>query len=244
MLMTLCVIGAFWLFAAVAWFRTGRGMLNVLNISMSLGPLFLTLIWRSTARPNAASGLLQVRMNEFGCLECDLPEETVGAPDIQRLWRWIGPAIWIALAAIAIATGELPWIFGAALTLVVLGILAPLNAARKRELIRAESDPLGKRLILCAQERGIHVAPIRWNRVESLNVSEPLPGRLGRRRIVVRDRGFLSTSLIDAEVDCTERQAAELWNRAMGWITAQRIHLPSECSRRRSAGRRLRSGRD
>jgi hypothetical protein len=76
----------------------------VVLICASAVPLALMLAWRFSARRNAPGrGFVQCRFNSFGCLQCDLPEQTVGAADPQRILKWVIPAGVIALMLFCLA---------------------------------------------------------------------------------------------------------------------------------------------
>jgi hypothetical protein len=186
-------------------------------LTWTLPPLMMTTAWLLFRRQNSSHpGLVQVRLDERGCVQFDdlsgtsIPRELLGA------YGWIGLLI---IAAICIVVSDPPRIWRPAVwlwapILVVASAFDWRRSRRFREALREVRDES------IADVNTAYCPSTGWERVGDVSISH-LQGDNYRLRIKDRTR-FLDHAPVDAEIRCTAAQLEELKHLIDQWIAHAR----------------------
>ena len=208
----------FWIF--IAWIMYWSGdHFYAIALAVFLGvSVAVELTYRYLARvAGAGDALLQCRFNRFGCLQCDLPEEMIGAGDFRRLWRWVSQLLLMGIALGLLITHRLHWFWIGWIAMAVIGAARSLWLQR-RAIRLAKKDADGRALMAAARQRGRQCAAIPWSAISEFRIAQ------FRRKI---DRFYLTSGpkttwwsgnqAINAEVEATVAQMTELQSRIEQW---------------------------
>lgn len=180
--------------------------------------LFVEFAFRRSAHRVAPRGsLLQCRFNRFGCLQCDVPEETTGARDPRQIFRGV---TWGALAILAIAwvvTHSLSWPWVAPVIAIVFWA-GRAQWRRGRALQFASQDVDARVLMTAARCWGRQVPAIPWSAIAEIHVGQ-FRGNPNRWYLTSKPSkpGSKRGRAIDAEVEATAVQILELQARIARW---------------------------
>lgn len=221
------LVGAlFWLGDAFARYRS-NDQAYVIAVGLWIAiTLLVELSYRFIAyRASPDGALLQCRFNRFGCLQCDVPEETTGLDDtFRRVWRWITEWGYFGIAAMASAVYRVHWIWYVVIA-VGFAVRLGFELRRRRRLASAVHDPHARVLMNAARERGQQVVPTPWASIDHIRVGQ-FAGRRGTNRWYLTSasvkRRLKRREPINAEVHATVEQIRELKSRIAAWQAAAR----------------------
>lgn len=186
-------------------------------LTWALPPLIATTAWLLFRRQNSRHpGLVQVRLDERGCVQFDdlggssIPREMLGAHG------WIGLLI---IAAICIIDSNPPRIWRPAVWLWA-PILVVASAFAWRRSRRFRKALLEVRDGSIADVNTAYCASTGWERVGEVSMSH-LQGDSYRLRIKDRTR-FFDYASVDAEIRCTAAQIEQLTKLIDQWIADAR----------------------
>jgi hypothetical protein len=206
---------------AIAAARNGHYGSLIFPGSM-LASFVVMMLWRFSARRAGMNGaLVQCRFNSFGCLQCDLPEETVGIGDPRRIWAFLGAGAFciyfLTLSTMgknaSPRTGCIVLVVGA-----VIGLFSWRRRVSRRK--KTEGHPDARTLMASARERGFQVIATPWADVASIRVGQ-FPKQTTRWYLTSnRATRFETGQPINAEVEAEPEQIRELKSRIAAWKDA------------------------
>ena len=169
--------------------------------------------------------LLQCRFNRFGCLQCDIPEETVGVGDYRRIWRWV---MLFAFAGCVIAGFSLYHWHWSWIAPVVVFLILEVGAirGRHRAMKLAQRDSDGRVPMIAARDRGRQVVAIPWSAIAEIRVGQfrgrPFPANSNRWYLTsIASKGWSKRiQAINCEVEATSTQIRALKVLIAQWQTA------------------------
>jgi hypothetical protein len=215
------VILGFLILIAIHEARNGRYGSLIFPVSM-LASLGVMMFWRFSARRAGMNGaLVQCRFNSFGCLQCDLPEETVGVGDPRRIWTLlgIGGAFICLLVWSTIGKNRSPWT--GCIILVVAAVVGGFSWRRRvSRRKKTEGNPDAQTLMVSARERGFAVIATPWADIASIRIGQ-FPRQTTRWYLTSnRAARFQTGQPINAEVEAEPEQIRELKSRIAAWKDA------------------------
>lgn len=211
----------FWQAWRVHW--SGDHFNAILGSLIFVACLAAELSFRFSARRGAERGaLLQCRFNQFGCLQCDVPEETLGFADYRRIWRAMILIAWPVLAIGWCLTHPRSWIVGGSIVVWLFLVANPLWR-RRRALKLARCDPDAQVLMEAAREGGLQVVPAPWSTIAEIRVGQfrgklirTPPNRWYVLSFPIKSRPKREQA-INCEVEATSEQIRQLQSRIAQW---------------------------
>jgi hypothetical protein len=220
-------VAAIYIFRAWTEVRKGNAFEGVVIAVFLATSLAIALAWRHMAhKANSGHGPLQCRFNSFGCLQCDLPEETIGSSDLRWLWSLVRIGLVLTFLGAAFFSGA-----GARNTSYILAVFVGAWAGMtliRRTIRRAKArgNAASQVLMASARNSGWQVIATPWSEIASIRIGH-YPAKPTRWYLTVdRRRSWLESQPINAEVEATAGQIAELRVRMAQWQPQAKLMPP------------------